>query len=973
MMANLLVLKRYIRVTMINLFTPSRGERAAHNMSAMYALSLWSGLCAANLACQGQEADFDSLAAQLTSRVSTPTVNNPRSDGLGEITHQRPHLKDAQNRYVHIKGLNVSGSHKAPPTETHGRSVDPAAPDGERHRPSRYPLLNIDRPECLGEMPIPDECLEVGPDGLPCTRSDTCTIDYVASPFPLEDSDRWFGQMASLGFNSVRLITNWESIQPYRPGSQKCLDDPRYTDECYDLEYIEYYEQLVAKAKEHGIYVLVDMHQDIFSRHIMTLYNESPTYVDEGATVDASGLDKIILSLFPPYTDWVRGHGAPRWVVQAALPEKKMGSEYWGMFRGLGQLTLRNGGVNVNLLTNIQSLLDRLAPGGEIPPWLPDILNNRPARRFEVNETSDILPLSPWILPGVLSLDVDRGFAALFAGDVAFPNLVVDDDGLTKRRKDAVNPNAPNLKEYLQGHYVNAFLQLAQRTKAYDNVIGYDVINEPVGAFLMMALGGVFRQVVGEPQTCTAPVHCLLPVGCDPSGDEWPTCLPAELIEDGETPEETYARLEAEAIRVFECIDDRGRDASDPEVDETLWCRNLGDQPATSNPLVLHGDRFEEVIINALGVDLGSEVYGLVRGLQLLPTDAHPYTMYQWGLSDIDTLTAITMNLGFEEKYLQPFYERVGQALQEEDPNAIIWFEPSTSIRMLTGPMRFWDQPLARPRGIKQLVYAPHWYPDIYPTPGINSPARSFNSDELLYRDFTEPLREHLNESPTWLGNIPVVFGEFGTYFNLRSEEEETTPEVSAELGAHVLNSYFESFEELNLGNMLWCFSATNSYEYGEDWNHEDFSIIDPQGEPRAWPAYVRTYARSTSGKVIHQRFNSQYHFWDPEEGKPNPTLDYELDMARRESDEATEIFVPQKLYSQGFYVWLSDGSAFYDLERQMLYWYPSQDELGVEHHLKLKAWRRDHEALGWSYFFKGDEVLVGVGDATLNGMRGVQ
>ena len=442
------------------------------------------------ISCQGDEPDFKTLAGELTSRVHTPTITHQRVDGEGTLTHRRAHLMDHHERFVHIRGLNVSGSHKAPPTETHGLNTAPpeGTPDGERHRPSRYPLRNLDRPECLNEMPIPAECLEVGPDGGPCTESDTCTIDYVASPFAIEEADRWFGQMAELGFNSVRLITNWESIQPYKPGSQKCLEDPRYSDECYDLDYLDYYEELIVKAQDYGIYVLVDMHQDIFSRHLMTLYNESPSYVEDGELQQAtSGLDKIILSLFPPYTDWVRGHGAPRWVVQTALREKEMGSEYWGMFRGLGQLTLRNGGVNVGLLTNLQDLLDRFAPGGEIPAWLPDILNNRPKRRFAVNETSDILPLNPWILPGILSLDIDRSFAALFAGDVAFPNLVVDQDGLTKHIDEASDPNAPNLKEYLQGKYVEAFLQLAQRAKKYDNVIGYDVINEPVGAFLMMA------------------------------------------------------------------------------------------------------------------------------------------------------------------------------------------------------------------------------------------------------------------------------------------------------------------------------------------------------------------------------------------------------------------------------------------------------------------------------------------------------
>ena len=644
-----------------------------------------------------------------------------------------------------------------------------------------------------------------------------------------------------------------------------------------------------------------------------------------------------------------------------------MGSEYWGMFRGIGHLTNRDGSLNVGILTNLQALLNRFDPGGVVPPWLPDILANRPARRFEVNETSDILPLTPWIVPGLLSLDVDRGFAALFAGDIAFPGLVVDEDGLTKRKADASNEDAPDLKTYLQGHYVGAYLELVKRAKNHDNVIGYDVINEPVGVFLMMALGGMFKQIVGPPAECTAPVDCLLPDACAPGSDEWPGCIPSELVEEGESAEDAYARLEASAGDLFECIDDRGLDAMSGAADQTRWCRNLGDMPATNNPLVLYGDRFENAIVSLLGQELGSEVFGLVRGLQLLPSDAHPYTMYQWGLSDVDTGVALGMNFGFEAKHLQPFYERVGQAIQAEDPNAIIWFEPPTSIRMITGAMQFFDQPLTRPKGIKQLVFAPHWYPDIYPNIGVNGAPRKFNSDEWLYRDFTEPLREHMEEAPAWLGNIPVVFGEFGTYFNLGQTDPEVDPSTSEETAAHILNSYYEAFEELGLGNMVWCFSATNSAKYGEDWNHEDFSIIGPDGEPRAWPAYVRTYARATSGKLIKQHFISQYHFWDPKQGQARPTGDFSLHMERRESEHATEIFVPTRVYPDGFYVWVSDGAAYYDHARQMLYWYPSADAPGTTHRLHIQPRDTDREALDWSYFFNGEDVLMGAGPVSMN------
>ena len=229
--------------------------------------------------CEGTSVDYEVLQQQTTSRVSTLSTNTPRIDKEEVQVHQTPYLLDSLGRYVHLRGVNVSGSHKAPPTEVHlvVNNMDANQPEGERSRPSRYPLVDTTRVECLTDFPIPEDCIQPGPDGQPCTKSDTCEIDYVGSPFPLDEADQWYGQMAGLGFNSVRLITNWESIQPYRPGSELCKNSERYTDECYDLEYLAYYEQLIVEAKKHGIYVLVDMHQDIFSRHIMTYYNESPS------------------------------------------------------------------------------------------------------------------------------------------------------------------------------------------------------------------------------------------------------------------------------------------------------------------------------------------------------------------------------------------------------------------------------------------------------------------------------------------------------------------------------------------------------------------------------------------------------------------------------------------------------------------------------------------------------------------------
>jgi hypothetical protein len=715
------------------------------------------------------------------------------------------------------------------------------------------------------------------------------SVDYIGRPFPIDEADRWYGQLAKLGFNSVRLITNWESIQPYRPGSTQC-NDPRYeSGTCYDLEYLSYYENLIQTAKTHGIYVLIDMHQDMFSRFLMSYYNENPLIVNPQGVKEPApegSLESYLFSLLPPYSDWARGHGAPKWVVETCLPEKNLDSPGWGIFRGIGSLVLEGGGVNPTTLLNVQSLLNRFDPNGEIPYWFPEFLERLSVFKngFEPNETSDFLPLTPWLIAGVLSLDVDRCFASLFAGDTAFPNLKVDGDGYTKRIDQLTQPDqALDLKEALQGHYERIWRRLAQIGGKYDHVIGYDVMNEPVGAFVMLAVSALYSQGLGE------------------------RIKPLMLDLLGELGQELFDVIQG--LNLLPVYDLEECNDGSLEPDEQQACEEQN-----------------EVVITE--------------------------TNYKWGMMDeIDLGTAIDLNLGVDASYLQPFYERMGQAIEEEDPSAIIWFESATSLRIITGPLAFWDRPLTKPQGISQLVFAPHWYPDIYPRPGIGSPARNFQDDEWLYRDFTESLHEEMEKAPAWFGNIPVVFGEFGTYFNFNGIDQ--SKEEGYRISAHVLNRYYEAFEDLGLGNMVWCFSAENDDKYGELWNHENFSIIDPNGDARGWSAYVRTYVRSASGKPIHQKFYSPFHFWDPIKGIAPPHRRFEFEMEHKESDAPTEVYVPLRQYPEGFYVWLSDGQAYYDEERQILYWYPHAEDVGIHHRLMIQPALDDREHLGWRYYYQ--------------------
>ena len=227
-------------------------------------------------------------------------------------------------------------------------------------------------------------------------------------------------------------------------------------------------------------------------------------------------------------------------------------------------------------------------------------------------------------------------------------------------------------------------------------------------------------------------------------------------------------------------------------------------------------------------------------------------------------------------------------------------------------------------------------------------------------RDFATKLEEVASDASAYLGNVPVVFGEFGTYFNYGGIAASKAE--GYKISARILDRYYEAFEHLGLGRMVWCFSPENTEEDGDGWNKEDFSIIGPDGHPRGWSAYVRPYARAASGKPVHTHFYSQHHYSDPDKGEAVPEREFVFEMESKESLAPTELFVPLRQYPEGFYVWVSDGAAYFDSGRQMLYWYPSRDEPGWIHRITIRPPLADQDVTDWSYFFREDFVLNGKG-----------
>jgi len=80
---------------------------------------------------------------------------------------------------------------------------------------------------------------------------------WLAASAPLTDAD--LAQMRSLGFNVIRLAISWSALEPKRGQINQA--------------YLRRIKQTVAQAASHGIYTIIDMHNDGWSKYI---YSRGP-------------------------------------------------------------------------------------------------------------------------------------------------------------------------------------------------------------------------------------------------------------------------------------------------------------------------------------------------------------------------------------------------------------------------------------------------------------------------------------------------------------------------------------------------------------------------------------------------------------------------------------------------------------------------------------------------------------------------
>jgi hypothetical protein len=83
--------------------------------------------------------------------------------------------------------------------------------------------------------------------------SNSCRVSFSGRPFPPEEADERFAELAAWGFTYNRLVVCWEALEHDGPG-------------IYDEAYLACLRKLLLCAEKHGVSVFIDPHQDVWGR-----------------------------------------------------------------------------------------------------------------------------------------------------------------------------------------------------------------------------------------------------------------------------------------------------------------------------------------------------------------------------------------------------------------------------------------------------------------------------------------------------------------------------------------------------------------------------------------------------------------------------------------------------------------------------------------------------------------------------------
>ncbi len=608
-------------------------------------------------------------------------------------------FKDEKGRTLILRGANLGGSSKYP-----------VSPDGRSHiRQGFYEWKDV---------------------------------SFVGRPFPADEADEHFRRLKLWGLDFLRLLVPWEAVEHAGPG-------------LYDEAYLDYLELIAAKAREHGIRLFVDPHQDCWSR-------------------------------------WTGGDGAPAWTLEEI---------------GFDLKNLHASGAS-----------------------------------FLHQENGNPYPRMVW--PSNYGrLACATMFTLFFGGNEAAPDLRIEGETVQDR---------------LQRLFTGALCRVARRLGRFENVVGFDSLNEPSAGFLGLTDLSRLQRALSR----------MGPM---------PTPWEAMQAGDGRAVEVDRYGITTRGQSVIgrAVLGREGTRAWKPGV-ECVWRRAGVWDESCGKPVLLRPDAFART------------------------RDGRP--------------------LEFGELCLKPFakrYIREIRAAAEGGKRFVLFLETVPNTKPPRWEAR--DDPAAANAEHwydSLTLTSKRWFGFLGYDP---EEERIILGPGAVRRYFRRALARIALRGRSEMGGMPSLIGEFGLPFDLNGARAYR--HGNFRLHERALAAYYDALDASLLSSTIWNYTSDNTNKRGDGWNGEDLSVFcrDQAGLPlpagadpaeaggRAILGFCRPYPRAVAGEPVSFRF-------DPRSGalefrfRPDPSV-----------SAPTELYMPPAQYPRGCLAAVEGGEHELDLANRVL------------------------------------------------------
>ena len=613
-------------------------------------------------------------------------------------------------------------------------------------------------------------------------------VSFVGRPVALEHADEHFARLKHWGLDFVRFLITWEAVEHAGPG-------------CYDQDYLHYLRELMRCAAKHDICVVIDPHQDVWSR-------------------------------------FTGGDGAPGWTLEA------LGFDL------------------AKLEASAAAFYHRPQQEASLAMRWPDNYHK---------------------------LACATMFTVFFAGDDLAPQTRID---------------GQSAQRYLQGHFLAAMAEVSRSLQGLDNVVGYDIFNEPSPGYIGLhdmhqPLGMVLSGA------CPSPWQSIL-LG---AGYRQEVSVYAPLL----------GAVDRTLLNLEQCrawLPERG----------CIWRENGVWDVVKGEPQLLRPQHFAQkpfehylkaFVLRYINAIRQHEARSMIC-IENVPGEAP----LPWRLAAVPekAMESSSNSSAVQVSRLEPSAgAKVDNpvaaqfAFDNVTPNSADNSDSDSPNPHNSDP----DNP-----DPDNIVYAPHWY-DV-----LTLFSKHYDDDlsiDSVARQLVSGTQDVLQSYITQLQQLkqqgfdslqaPTLIGEIGLPFDLNEGSAYRDDDFSQHRQAW--NHYLHALEANLLSFTLWNYNPDNRNRYGDLWNGEDLSIfsrdqqhleqgLDAGG--RALSSLVRPYPKRTAGLL------QQLHF-DPE------SRHFQLHFRNDPSiDAESEIFMPKRHYPHGYSLQLSAGQARRAPDEQRLY-----------------------------------------------------